>query len=308
VLVAVGSPHTDQIRKLEVQFGHVQVSQTAKEAFRNQGYKPWDARRLPSETEAQDVLDAAVDSLCEACETLLDPAITIQHAFEVLASCTTALTEACLFQEAVVLAEHATCIVRLVMAGTQSLSGRTWLVRWLISLSNVLALVANYERALLVGTEAVDLARTLVKESATLQGELSRALYNLSVQRNHLRQRNGGLCAIEEAVGIDRQLAAQEPGPAHLASLAVSLVHLALMQWLADDLQASLLSTSEAAELFRDLYDRSPDLYCADLAICLTNYSIRQSYTGSPAAALSSSQEAVCLLRSLYGRRPDRFR
>jgi tetratricopeptide (TPR) repeat protein len=291
-----------------MQFGQVQVSHAAKEAFRNQDYKPWHASRISSNTHSQDVLDLAIDSLCAACETLLDPAATIQYAFEVLASCTTALAEACLFDEAATLAEHVTCIVRLVATDTESVAARTWLVRWLNSLSSALARVGQPERALLVAIEAVELARALADQSPPLQAELSRSLFLLSSRYSVLRRTTEGICAIEEAVRIDRLLAEQHGDEAHQASLAVSLVLLSYCQRVVSQPEAALESSTQAIQLFRKLYDQSPDLYCADLATCLTSNANRQAALGHAEAAFSTCSEAVQLLRDLYSRRPEHYR
>jgi hypothetical protein len=297
-----------QIRKLETQFGQMQVSQAAKEAFQSQAYKPWNAARLSSEVGAQDVLDQAIDSLCAACETLLDPSGTIQHAFEVLADCALALSEACLFDEAVVLTDHVLCIARLVAADTMCLAGRTWLIRWLNSSSNVLKSVGQYERALLVSVEAVDIAREVEKESSMLQPELSRSLYILASRRNVLGQSMGALCAIEEAVQLDRRLASQRSDEASSASLAVSLNLLSHIQRINSRPLPALESATEATQLFRGLYATSPDLYCADLATCLTAYANRQSVVGNADAALLACEEACQLFRNLYALRPARYR
>jgi hypothetical protein len=226
----------------------------------------------------------------------------------VLADCALALSEACLFDEAVVLTDHVLCIARLVAADTMCLAGKTWLIRWLNSSSNVLKSVGQYERALLVSVEAVDTARALEKESPVLQPELSRSLYILSSRRNLLGQAKGALCAIEEAVRLDRELARLHGDEVFSASLAVSLVHLSHVQRINNKPEAALETSIEATKLFRELYTSSPELYGADLATCLTAFSNRHDAVGSRQAALEACTEAVQLFRGLFAMRPTRYR
>ncbi|HRI68216.1 MAG TPA: tetratricopeptide repeat protein [Polyangium sp.] len=114
------------------------------------------------------------------------------------------------------------------------------------------------------------------------------------------------LAAMQEAVGIYRQLAEGRPG-AYLPNLASSLNNLGIRQSDLGQREAALASTQEAVAIRRKLSAQRPETLLPELALSLNNLGKAQSALGYREAALASTQEALGIYSKLSQQRPDAF-
>jgi tetratricopeptide (TPR) repeat protein len=144
-------------------------------------------------------------------------------------------------------------------------------------------------------------------------GELSQkhltatCLNNLSIRLNALGRREDALAASEEAVTLNRDLAAARPD-AFRPDLAMSLNNLSIRLNALGRREDALAAIEEAVTLYRDLAAARPDAFRPDLAMALTNLSGCLDELGRREDALAASEEAVTLNRDLAAARPDAFR
>jgi Tetratricopeptide repeat len=136
---------------------------------------------------------------------------------------------------------------------------------------------------------------------------LAGSLNNLSNRLGALGRREEALAAIQEAVGVYRELAADRPD-AFRPDLARSLDNLS--HWLGEvgRREEALAAIQEAVAIRRELAGDRPDAFRPDLAMSLSNLAIRLSALGRREEALAASQEAVGVYRELAADRPDAFR
>jgi tetratricopeptide (TPR) repeat protein len=132
-------------------------------------------------------------------------------------------------------------------------------------------------------------------------------LIGLSNSLGALGRRDEALAAIEEAVTIYRQLAADQPDvfrPGLARSLNVQATQLA---YLASRGEA-LAAIEEAVAIYRELAAARPDLFRPSLARSLNIQSTRLAYLGRHEEAIVVIEEAVTIRRELAAARPDAYR
>ncbi|WP_189330983.1 tetratricopeptide repeat protein [Actinoplanes ianthinogenes] len=136
--------------------------------------------------------------------------------------------------------------------------------------------------------------------------ELATALNNLSVRLGDLERHAPALAAIEEAVVVHRQLAAEDPA-AYEAALARSLSSLAVRLGVLEQPEPSLVAVAEATEIYSRLAAREPDTYRSDLAGALLNLSLGFGAVEQYPQALAAIEESVILHRRLADVEPERY-
>ncbi|WCN80931.1 tetratricopeptide repeat protein [Micromonospora sp. LH3U1] len=126
----------------------------------------------------------------------------------------------------------------------------------------------------------------------------ARQLNNLSVRLSELGYRDEALAAIEESLGIRRQLADADPA-AHLPNLAMSLNNLSVDLTKVGRRDEALAAIEEAATTYRRLVDANPAAYLPGLAMSLHNLSLPLSETGRHDEAVAATEESVGIRRQL---------
>jgi tetratricopeptide (TPR) repeat protein len=147
--------------------------------------------------------------------------------------------------------------------------------------------------------------QTLLK-SAIGPPERARLLTNLSTRLAGLGRREDALAAIDEAVGLFRQLVVDRP-EAFTPNLARSLHTLSGMQAALGRREDALAAIDEAVDLRRQLVVDAPEAFTPDLARSLNNLSNRLADLGRHDIALTASHEAVGLFRQLVVDRAETF-
>gem|GEM_PF-6467156 len=132
-------------------------------------------------------------------------------------------------------------------------------------------------------------------------------LGNLSNCRSGMGDRAGALSAIEEAVGVFRELAAELPAT-YRPDVAMSLNNLSNCRSGMGDRAGALSAVEEAVGVFRELAAELPATYRPDLAMSLNNLSGHRSEMGDRAGALSAIEEAVAIRRELAAELPATYR
>ena len=180
-------------------------------------------------------------------------------------------------------------------------------------LSNRFSALGRREEALAAIEEAVAIRRDLAATRPdafrpdAFRPDLAGSLSNLSNRFSALGRREEALAAIEEAVAIQRDLAATRPD-AFRPDLAGSLNNLSAHFSALGRREEALASNEEAVVIQRDLAAARPDAFRPDLATSLNNLSAHFSELGRREEALASNEEAVAILRDLAAARPDAFR
>jgi tetratricopeptide (TPR) repeat protein len=197
--------------------------------------------------------------------------------------------------------------VRQPLAWLQALRAESTELEALRRLANAMpsASIELREVALALTQTIVERAKAL-PNSATQQAFLATSLNNLSIRLSDLGRREPALAAIEEAVGIRRNLAAARPD-AFLPVLAGSLDNLSNSLSDLGRREPALAAIEEAVGILRDLAAARPDAFLPDLATSLKNLSNRLSDLGRREPALAAIEEAVGILRKLAAARPDAF-
>jgi len=136
--------------------------------------------------------------------------------------------------------------------------------------------------------------------------ERARLLGNLGVALGALGRREEALTATEEAVGIYRQLAQENP-QAFLPYLAMSLNNLGNRLSALGRREEALTATQEAVDIRRRLAEQNPQAFLPDLAMSLNNLGRMLSALGRREEALTATQEAVGICRRLAQENPQAF-
>jgi hypothetical protein len=136
---------------------------------------------------------------------------------------------------------------------------------------------------------------------------LAGSLNNLSLRLAGLGQREDALAAIEEAVTIRRELAADRPD-AFRPGLAGSLINLSSQLAGLGRPEDALAAIEEATQTFRELAAARPDAFRPSLAGSLINLSNRLAGLGRPVDALAAIEEATQTYRELAAARAGAFR
>jgi Tetratricopeptide repeat len=138
-------------------------------------------------------------------------------------------------------------------------------------------------------------------------GGLARSLNDLSVRLGDLGRREQALAAIQEAVTIYRELAADHPD-AFRPGLALSLNNLSNHLAGLGRREDALAASQEATQVYRELAAARPDAFRPDLAGSLNNLSNHLGGLGRREDALAASREATDTYRELAADHPDTFR
>jgi Tetratricopeptide repeat len=130
---------------------------------------------------------------------------------------------------------------------------------------------------------------------------------NLSLRLAGLGRREEALAAIEEAVGIYKELAAGRPD-AFRPDLATSLNNLSLRLAELGRREDALAPIQEAVGIRRELAATRPDMFRPNLAGSLYALAFLLAGLGRHEDALAASEEAAGIRRELAAARPDMFR
>jgi tetratricopeptide (TPR) repeat protein len=206
-----------------------------------------------------------------------------------------------------------------MIEGQPDAASRRDLAMSLANLSVWLGGLGRREDALAASEEAVTIYRELARDRPhwyavrrrltqhTLRGDLARSLNNLAADLGELGRREEELTAIQEAVGILRELARARPNTFR-PDLARSLNN--LMHGLGDlgRREEALAAIEEAVAIYQELAAARPDAFRPDLALSLSNLSLALGRRGRRKEALAAGEEAVGIYRELAAARPDAFR
>jgi tetratricopeptide (TPR) repeat protein len=152
----------------------------------------------------------------------------------------------------------------------------------------------------------LSIAATQAALASSDPAEMAGHLNDLSVRFSFAGRREEALDAIDEAVTIRRELAAQRP-TAFTADLALSLNNQSNRLSDVGRREEALDAIDEAVTIRRELAAHRPTAFTADLALSLNNQSNRLSDLGRREEALAAIQEAVTTYRKLARRRPAAF-
>jgi tetratricopeptide (TPR) repeat protein len=149
---------------------------------------------------------------------------------------------------------------------------------------------------------------------------VAQLLNSRSSRLSDLRRWEAALEAIDEAVGIYRELAKAHPDAFRpdlagalnnqsnrLGDLARDAHRRRLMPVWLGRLQEALDAIDEAVDIYRELAKADPDAFLPGLAGALGNQSVRRADREQPEAALEAIDEAVGVYRQLATARPDAF-
>ena len=149
--------------------------------------------------------------------------------------------------------------------------------------------------------------------AGTLGGEpdaasrLAGSLNNLSLRLADLGRWEEALAAIEEAVGVYRELVRTQPD-AFKPDLAISLNNLSTGLGTLGRREDALAAIEEAVKIRRELVRAQPDAFKPDLAGSLNNLSIALGALGREEHALAAIEEAIGIYRELVRTQPDAFK
>jgi len=144
------------------------------------------------------------------------------------------------------------------------------------------------------------------QRNVPISAQRARLLNNLCVRLSDLGRREEALAAIEEAVGVYRDLALARPDGLQ-PDLAQSLNNLSVQLSALGRREEALSAIEEAVAIRRDLALERPATFPPALAESLNNLSVQLSALGRREEALSAVEEAVAIRRDLALARPDAF-
>jgi len=137
-------------------------------------------------------------------------------------------------------------------------------------------------------------------------GDKASALNMLGYALSALGLREEALTATQEAVGIYRRLAQENP-QAFLPDLATSLTALGVALSALGRREEALTATEEAVGIYRQLAQENPQAFLPDLAMSLNNLGNWLSALGRREEALTATQEAAGIYRQLAQENPLAF-
>lgn len=202
------------------------------------------------------------------------------------------------------------------LADADARTFRPHLAATLHNLSLALGTMGRRADAMEPAYEAVGLYRELVSGPASdsdihvYRSELAHALNAVSSAEGELGHPDKALTAIEETVGIRRELVEGRDAaatPQQRADLADGLNSLSNWQSECGKSREALDSSHESVENYRCLAQERPDAFQAGLARSLGTYSNRLRVAGRYAEALRAAQEALDIRRHLAQARPDAY-
>jgi hypothetical protein len=156
-----------------------------------------------------------------------------------------------------------------------------------------LSTVCRNHEALTAAAESVTISRTLVAGRPGQRERLAKSLRTYAARLLSDEQAGPAHEALEEAVALFRELAAEEP-EAYRSRLAEAVSDLVV---LAGDDEDGLAIAEEAVRLRREAVAANRGHQLPGLALSLSNLAGKQAATDRPAAALKSGDEAVRLIR-----------
>ena len=153
---------------------------------------------------------------------------------------------------------------------------------------------------------SIVISQELLKQEDLDDEQRGLLLNNLSNYLSDAGDNPAALEAIQEAVAIDRRLAAANPARFE-PDLALSLNNLSLRLSDAGDNSAALEPIRDAVAIFRRLAAANPARFEPDLARSLNNLSESLSAAGNNTAALEAIRDSVAILRRLAAANSARF-
>ncbi|KOX33455.1 hypothetical protein ADK67_06135 [Saccharothrix sp. NRRL B-16348] len=191
---------------------------------------------------------------------------------------------------------------RAAMGNPTTVIEEVQLAHFLNNLATRHAEAGNPTEALTIAIEAVARFRGPAELDPALLPNLAVALASLANRQAERGRAAEALETINEAIDIQRELAADNPG-AHLHHLASSLNSAANKRGQLGDLPGALADITEAVALSRDLVTYDP-VHLPSLAMYMTNLANRQAEAGRAAEALEIAVEAVGIQRKLAADNP----
>lgn len=149
-------------------------------------------------------------------------------------------------------------------------------------------------------TEAARASLSADSDNESTIATYASALVNLGNRYSKLGQHEDALGATEEARGLYRTLAQQNPD-AFNPNLASALNNLGIRYSEFGRREDALKATEEAAGLYRTLAQKNPAAFNPDLASALINLGTRLSECRRPKEGLDVAKESIALYRSLEG-------
>jgi tetratricopeptide (TPR) repeat protein len=164
--------------------------------------------------------------------------------------------------------------------------------------------LAQHDRAVEVGHQAVALAREMVPlDPLTAAPILGRALTTLAWALSGARRPDEALPPAREAVALFEQLRS-DVGDRHLPGLASALVCLADVLAGGGDVADALEPAEQAADLYEELFETDPDGYLEDLLDVTTRLVRWYTDVGEDADAALNRQRAAHLRMLVGAERP----
>jgi tetratricopeptide (TPR) repeat protein len=131
-------------------------------------------------------------------------------------------------------------------------------------------------------------------------------LNNLGIRLSEVGRHEEALAAVEEASGLDRELAGRNP-EAFRPNLASSLNNLGNRLSAVGRREQALAAVEEAAGLYRELAGRNPEAFRPNLASSLNNLGDRLKELGRAVESVSPYREAVAVLGPVFLALPSAF-
>ncbi|MFJ3861934.1 tetratricopeptide repeat protein, partial [Streptomyces sp. NPDC090085] len=160
--------------------------------------------------------------------------------------------------------------------------------------------------ALKLTTALTQANRQLVDHDPAYEPELAASLSNLGTRLSEAGRRAEALDAEQQAVQIQRRLAAENPA-AYEPDLATALSNLGTRLSEAGYRAEALGAEQQAVEIRRKLAAENPAAYEPNLASSLSNLGIWLSQAGRRAEALTAAEQAVEIRRRLAAENPAAY-
>ncbi|WP_131763380.1 tetratricopeptide repeat protein, partial [Actinomadura fibrosa] len=189
------------------------------------------------------------------------------------------------------------------------------LAQSLNTLANRLAGAGRFEEALAPAREATTIRRRLADGASTAadptgdgtaahRPALAESLVTLAARLTDVDRCEEARRVAEEAVGLYRELAADDPG-LHRPDLAESLDTLAVALARAGRREEALERARQAVAIRQELSHTNPNAYLPDLARSLNTMTTQLTALGQGAEARDTAERAASLLRALADRDSD---
>ncbi|MCA6093800.1 tetratricopeptide repeat protein [Streptomyces sp. SCA3-4] len=186
---------------------------------------------------------------------------------------------------------------------------RPHLAAVLHNLSLTARVLGKREEALAPAREAVEIygeLRLARPDADEFRSGLAHGLGALAQAEGELGRPGAALAAMDEEVGIRRDLAA-ERGDLALPELAAALNNRAIWLMECGRVEEALSVSGEAVARYRSLAERRADAFRNGVARSLGTYSTCLHLAGRPKSALEAAEEAVGIRRRLAAERPGAY-